>query len=151
MEQNGIPKKIVLGSDHAGFERKVEVLAHLKELGFEVQDVSEPVYNPKDDYPKYAAEVARRVANKSYDRGIALCGSGIGASIAANRFRGVRAALCITPEMARMSRLHNNSNVLVLGGRLVGKEETMKIVDTWLAGEFEGGRHATRVEQLDRL
>jgi ribose 5-phosphate isomerase B len=144
-------KKIILGSDHAGFERKEEVRAHLTGLGFEVKDVSEPVYEAKDDYPKYAAEVARQVANKSFERGIALCGSGIGASIAANRFRGVRAALCITPEMARMSRLHNNSNVLVLGGRLTGKEETMRIVDAWLAGEFEGGRHAARIALLDLL
>ena len=150
MEQNAA-KKIILGSDHAGFERKEEVLAHLKDLGFEVKDVSEPVYNAKDDYPKYAAEVARQVANRSFDRGIALCGSGIGASIAANRFRGIRAALCITPEMARLSRLHNNSNVLVLAGRLVDKTTTLQIVDTWLNGEFEGGRHAARAAQLDLL
>lgn len=150
MEQNAA-KRIVIGSDHAGFERKEEVLAHLKGLGFEVKDVSEPVYNAKDDYPKYAAEVARHVANKSFDRGIALCGSGIGASIAANRSRGVRAALCISPEMARLSRQHNNSNVLVLGGRLVDKATTMQIVDTWLNGEFEGGRHSARAAQLDLL
>jgi ribose 5-phosphate isomerase B len=150
MEQS-TAKKIILGSDHAGFERKEEVLAHLKGLGFDVHDVSEPSYNAKDDYPKYAAEVARQVANRAFDRGIAMCGSGIGASIAANRFRGVRAALCITPEMARLSRLHNNSNVLVLAGRLVGKEETMKIVDEWLNGQFEGGRHAGRAAQLDLL
>lgn len=148
MEKNK-GNKIVLGSDHAGYERKDEVKAHLVGLGFEVKDVSEPVYNASDDYPKYAAEVARQVANKSFERGIAMCGSGIGASIVANRFKGVRAALCVTPEMARLSRLHNNSNVLVLGGRLVDKATTMQIVDTWLNGEFEGGRHAERVTQID--
>lgn len=144
-------KKIILGSDHAGFERKEEVMVYLKDLGFEVTDVSAPVYDAKDDYPKFAAEVARQVAGKKFDRGIALCGSGIGASIAANRFRGIRAALCITPEMAQLSRRHNNSNVLVLGGRLTDKNTTMRIVDAWLAGEFEGGRHAERVDQIERM
>jgi len=144
-------KQIIIGSDHAGYERKDEVKAYLISLGFEVKDVSEPVYDGKDDYTKYAAEVARQVANKTFDRGIVLCGSGIGASIAANRFRGVRAALCLTPEMGRMSRLHNNSNVLVLAGRLTDKATTLQIVDAWLNGTFEGGRHETRVAQLDVL
>ena len=151
MDDQPKTKKIILGSDHAGFERKEEVRAYLTTLGFEVKDVSEPVYDAKDDYPKYAAEVARQVANKSYDRGIAMCGSGIGASIAANRFSGVRAALCLTPEMALLSRRHNDSNVLVLAGRLTGREEMVRIVDAWLAEGFEGGRHLRRVGQLDLL
>jgi len=143
------PNAIVIGSDHAGWEMKETVKKYLAGKGMEVTDLSEPVYDKADDYPKYAFKVARAVANGSFTRGIAVCGSGIGASIAANRVRGARAALCITEEMARLSKKHNNANVLVLGGRITPEETALRIVDAWLTTAFEGGRHETRINMLD--
>jgi ribose 5-phosphate isomerase B len=142
------PKKIIIGSDHAGFEMKEYVKSLLVKQGIAFDDVG---VNSTDrsDYPLYAAKVARAVSRGEYERGIALCGSGIGASITANRFRKVRAALCITEEMARLSRLHNNANVLVIGGRITSQEEVSKILDAWFTTDFEGGRHEIRVRMID--
>lgn len=141
---------IVIGSDHAGWELKEEVKEYLKGKGFAVNDISEPKLNPNDDYPTYAKKVAKLVAAGDFEKGIAVCGTGIGASIAANRIRGARAALCLTPEMARMSRRHNNANVLVLGGRITQPQEAFMIIDAWMSANFEGGRHLRRVELLDK-
>ena len=140
---------IVIGSDHAGWELKEEVKKYLAGKGINVRDVSEPKLNPNDDYPTYAKKVAKLVAAGGFEKGITVCGTGIGASIAANRIRGARAALCLTPEMARMSRRHNNANVLVMGGRITQPRDASMIVDAWLSTKFEGGRHQRRVDLLD--
>jgi ribose 5-phosphate isomerase B len=142
---------IVIGSDHAGWELKEAVKAHLQSKKIAVSDLSEPSLNPADDYPKYSFRVAKAVASGTFDRGIIICGTGIGASIAANRVKGVRAALCLTEEMAVLSRKHNNANVLVLGGRLTVSEKAFSIIEAWLSTAFEGGRHEGRVRQLDKM
>jgi len=142
---------IVIGSDHAGWELKEAVKEYLTSKGFAVEDVSEPKLNPEDDYPKSAFWVAKKVASGQFEKGIAVCGTGIGASIAANRVRGVRAALCLTPEMARMAKRHNHANVLVLGGRITQPREAFMIIDAWMSAKFEGGRHLRRVELLDSV
>ena len=140
---------IIIGSDHAGWELKEAVKEYLTSKGSAVEDVSEPKLNLEDDYPKYAFRVAKKVASGQFEKGIAVCGTGIGASMAANRIRGARAALCLTPEMARMAKRHNNANVLVLGGRITQPGEAFMIVDAWMSAKFEGGRHLRRVELLD--
>jgi ribose 5-phosphate isomerase B len=140
---------IVIGSDHAGWELKEEIKKYLIEMGYAVKDLSEPRLNPDDDYPVSAKKVATAVASGDFERGITVCGTGIGASIAANRINGSRAALCFTPEMARMSRRHNDANVLVLGGRITRPREAFMILDAWLSAKFEGGRHERRVRLLD--
>ena len=140
---------LVISSDHAGWELKEEIRNYLKGKGFDVKDVSEPRLNPNDDYPVSAKKVAKAVASGEFERGITICGTGIGASIAANRVKGSRAALCLTPEMGRMARRHNNANVLVLGGRITQPQEAFMIIDAWLSAKFEGGRHERRVKLLD--
>lgn len=146
---SGESKKIVLSSDHAGYEMKEKVKQYLSELGLSVEDVSSEQLDPQDDYPEYGFKLAQKVAQKKFDRGILLCGSGIGASIAANRFKGVRAALCTSAEHARLARLHNDSNVLVIGGRTTTIDTVKEMITTWLSQQFEGGRHQRRVDQLD--
>jgi ribose 5-phosphate isomerase B len=143
--------RIIIGSDHAGFLLKDFIKSELTKIGIASEDVSEPTLDPSDDYPRYAARVARTVSTGQHQRGIAVCGSGIGASIAANRFRHVRAALCVTPEMARMARKHNDSNVLVMGERITTREVALEILKMWLDTPFEGGRHQRRVTQLDEV
>jgi len=142
--------KIAIGADHGGYLLKNRVGEHLRELGHEVKDFGT---NSPDsvDYPNYAGQVARAVASGEYDRGVVCCGTGIGVSIAANKVVGVRAALCTDCYMARMSRAHNDSNVLALGGRVVGEGLALDIVDAWLRTEFEGGRHARRVAQIHEI
>ncbi len=142
------PEEIVIGSDHAGFEMKEFLKEELHKRGFALKDVGTETTKPTD-YPLYAGRVAHSVADGENDRGIAVCGAGIGASIAANRVRGVRAALCTSVEMAKLSRAHNNANVLVLGGRTTPKELATQILDAWLETPFEGGRHIPRIEMLD--
>lgn len=142
---------IVLGSDHAGWELKEAIKEQLTAKGITVEDVSEPGYNTEDDYPVFAARVAKLVAGGKFKAGITVCGTGIGASIAANRIRGARAALCFTPEMGRMAKRHNNANVLVLGGRITQPSEALMIIDAWMNAHFEGGRHQRRVDLLDTV
>jgi ribose 5-phosphate isomerase B len=142
------PERLIIGSDHAGFAMKEHVKSLLAQKGIGYDDMG--AYNEeRSDYPYFAAKVARAVSKGDYLRGILLCGSGIGASITANRFRKVRAALCITEEMSRLSRVHNNANVLVLGGRITSREEVGKILQTWLTTDFEGGRHEKRIQMID--
>lgn len=132
--------KIIIGNDHGGYQAKVEIVKHLRSRGFEVTDVgcdSEEIVR----YPHFVRKVAGAVARGEYDRGILLCSTGIGVSIAANKFKGIRAALCTSTYMAKMTRRHNNSNVLCLGGKVTGIFELIDIVDTWLENEYEGGRH----------
>lgn len=143
-------EKIVLAADHAGYELKEHVKGYLTENGFEVDDLSSAQIDPSDDYPEFGFRVAKAIASGEYSRGMLFCGSGIGISIAANRIPGARAALCTSAELARMAREHNNSNILVLGGRTTPVQTAEEIVDSWLEADFAAGRHNRRVEQLDK-
>jgi ribose 5-phosphate isomerase B len=139
--------RIAVGSDHRGFEVKQQLLELLPALGHEAIDEGT---NSQEsvDYPDYAARVSRLVVAGQVDRGILICGTGIGMSIAANRHRDIRAALCHEAYTARMSREHNNANVLCLGGRVLGPEIALDIVGTWVETEFAGGRHQRRLDKL---
>ncbi|MGE5626817.1 MAG: ribose 5-phosphate isomerase B [Solirubrobacterales bacterium] len=142
--------KIALGSDHAGFQLKNEIINHLKDKGIETFDFGT---HSKDsvDYPDYAEIVAREVANKNYDFGILICGTGIGISIAANKVKGIRAALCGDTFSAHSCREHNDANILALGERVVGAGLALDIVDTFLKSEFLGGRHLNRINKISNL
>lgn len=141
-------KKVGLGSDHGGFGLKSEISAFLESQGIEVVD-----YGTKDEssvnYPDYAAKVAKAIINGEIEYGIIFCGTGIGISIAANKFPGIRAALCHDGYTAKMSRMHNNANILAIGGRTTGIEIAKEIVQLWLNTDFEGGRHANRIGVMD--
>ena len=140
--------KIILGSDHAGYQMKEKVITHLRERGIEVEDAG--TYSEESvDYTDYGKAVAAKVSDASFDRGILICGTGLGMSMVANRFSGVRAALANDLFSAMMSRRHNDSNILVIGGRLIGDTLAMEIVDTWIEAPFEGGRHQRRVEKME--
>jgi ribose 5-phosphate isomerase B len=141
---------IALGCDHAGFGLKEEVRRYLDSRGFEVLDVGCPSGNSVD-YPVFGAEVARRIAKGEALRGIIICGSGVGMSMVANRFRGVRAALCNDLYTAQMSRRHNDANVLCLGARVVGPGLALEIIRTFMETPFEGGRHKRRVDMIDEM
>ena len=142
--------KISLGSDHAGFELKEDLRAYLAEQKVEVIDLG--VYNEEPvDYPDIGASGAQKVSRGEVDRGILICGSGIGMSIVANRFPGVRAALCHDLYTARISREHNDANLLILGGRMIGKGLAREILRVWLEAEFQGGRHQRRLEKIRAL
>jgi ribose 5-phosphate isomerase B len=142
--------KIAIGSDHRGFDLKRRVVALLQKLGHEVIDVG-PEARDSVDYPDFAFQVAVAVSEKRVDRGILLCGSGIGMCIAANKVRGVRAAPCHDSITAEMSRRHNNANVLCISADLLGEELVDRMVRIWLETEFEGGRHARRVDKIARF
>jgi ribose 5-phosphate isomerase B len=139
--------KIVLGSDHAGVQFKQLVLEHLASTGHETVDVGTKG-EESVDYPDFAFAAAEMVAAGEVDRGILICGSGIGMSIAANKVTGVRAALCLSPESADLTRRHNDSNVLALAGWQSQEVDVLVIVDNFLSAEFEGGRHARRVNKI---
>ncbi|MDQ3661831.1 MAG: ribose 5-phosphate isomerase B [Actinomycetota bacterium] len=139
--------RIAVGSDHAGFELKSRVIVHLEDLGHEVSDLG--THDTESvDYPYYCARVGRAVVAEDADLGMVLGGSGQGEQITANKIRGVRAALCHNEFTARLARAHNDANVLALGGRVLGVELALAVVDVFLATGFEGGRHARRVEQI---
>lgn len=139
---------IAIGSDHAGFSYKQEIIDHLRKLGHTVSDLgtdsSEPV-----SYVPYIRKVALGVAAALYDRGIVLGGSGNGEAITANRIKGIRCGLCWNRESARLTRLHNDANVLSLGERMMDLATALSIVDVFLTTEFEGGRHIERIQQID--
>jgi ribose 5-phosphate isomerase B len=140
--------KIIIGSDHAGYPMKEKVITHLRDRGIEVEDAG--THSEESvDYTDYGKAVARKVSDASFERGILICGTGLGMSMVANRFRGVRAALANDLFSAIMSRRHNDSNVLVMGGRLIGDTLAMQLVDTWIETPFEGGRHQRRVEKME--
>ena len=140
--------KIAIGSDHAGFEYKGKLLALLAYLGHEAADFG--TYSAEStDYPQWIRPVAEAVARGEFDRGIVLGGSGNGEAIVANRVPGARCTLCWDVASARYARLHNDSNVLSMGQRMVSWELARQIVDTWLTTEFEGGRHLRRIQQID--
>ena len=142
--------KIVVGSDHAAYELKEAIKEKLTKEGHEVIDVgcdsTESV-----DYPKYGHAVGRTVASGEAERGIAVCGSGIGISIACNKVPGIRAALCTSVEMAEMCRRHNNANVVCMGARMISQELAFDIIDTWMTTDFEGGKHLRRINEIEDL
>lgn len=139
--------KIVLASDHGGFELKEAIKKHLTKKGYSINDIG--VYDTNSvDYPDYGKRAALMVANKEAEKGIIVCGTGIGISIAANKVKGIRCALCTNEYMARMSRMHNNANMLALGGRVTGMGLAIDIVDAWISTDFEGGRHENRVNKI---
>ena len=139
--------KIAIGNDHTALEMKEPVKVHLEEKGYEVLDLGT---NSTDscDYPVYGEKVGRAVVDGEADLGIAICGTGVGISLAANKVKGVRACVCSEPYTAKLSRMHNDSNVLAFGARVVGVELAKMIVDEWLNASFEGGRHQRRVDML---
>ena len=139
--------KIALGSDHAGLPLKNDIIKHLEGKGIEIKDFG--TYTEEScDYPDYAQKVAEKVAAKEFDFGILVCGTGIGISIAANKVKGVRAALCSDTFSAHACREHNNANILALGQRVVGLGLALDIVDNFLNAKFEGGRHEKRVNKM---
>ena len=142
--------KIAMGSDHVALDLKAFIAAKLAEAGHEVTDVGAHS-TERTDYPLHGAAAARLVVDGSADRAVVICGSGVGISIAANKVRGVRCVLCSEPYSAVLSRQHNDTNVLPLGARVVGPDLAWMIVESWLAGEYEGGRHQRRIDQLAAL
>ncbi len=149
METDKTP--IIIGSDHAAFSLKEMLKAYVTEtFGINVTDAG--TYSEASvDYPDFGAKVAKAVSSQEFARGILLCGTGLGMSMTANRFSHVRAALCNDLFSARMSRQHNDSNILVLGGRVIGDVLAKEIIDVWLKTPFEGGRHQTRLEKFDNI
>ena len=142
--------KVIIGCDHAGFPLKNQVKNLLEDMGHTVEDAG--CYDEDSvDYPVYGKAVAAGVARGEFPKGILVCGSGLGMSMVANRFKGVRAALCNDLYSAVLSRQHNDANILVLGGRLIGSDLAGEIVATWLRTEFDGGRHESRLAQLDEI
>ncbi len=143
-------KKIAIGCDHGGFEMKNELVDYLMEMGYEVGDfgITEKV---SVDYPVIASKVANAVAAGDYPLGILVCGTGIGMSLAANKVKGIRAAACSEVYSAKFTRMHNNSNILCLGGRVIGPETAKIMVEAFLTTEFEGGRHQRRVDMIDAI
>lgn len=140
--------RIHIGSDHAGFEVKERLKAHLVDEGHDVTDVGADS-EESVDYPDYALQVARAVRDGHAEKGVLVCGSGLGMAIAANKVRGVRAVAVTEPELARMSRLHNDANVISVAGRYTPYQVITEIVDTFLGTEFEGGRHGRRIEKIE--
>lgn len=140
--------KIAMGSDHAGYPLKVLVKEKLEKEGHEILDLGTDSTDSVD-YPSYGKAVGEAVVSGDAERGIVICGSGIGISIAANKVKGVRCALCTSVEMAEMSRRHNNANVLAMGARMIEPELAFAMVDKWMETEFEGGKHLRRINMLD--
>ena len=142
--------KIAIGNDHVAVEMKREITEYLKSLGHEVVNYGTDS-SDRCDYPVYGEKVARAVAGGEAERGILICGTGVGISLAANRVRGIRAVVCSEPYSAALSRQHNNTNILAFGARVIGIELAKLIVKSWLDAEFEGGRHENRVRMLDEI
>lgn len=142
--------KLAIGCDHVGIELKPVIVEFLEELGHSVQDfgTNSPT---RVDYPDYAQAVSQAVAAKNCDLGILICGTGVGISIAANKVKGIRAVVCSEPYSAKLSREHNNTNILAFGSRVIGPELAKMITKEWLDAEFQGGRHQKRVDQISQL
>ena len=143
-------KKIALASDHGGFDLKESVIAHLLNTGWEVDDLG-PHTGDSVDYPDYGIKLAEAVAEKKVERGIVICGTGIGMSIVVNRYPGIRGTLCSDVLTAKLCREHNDSNILIMGGRVIGKGLAAEIVNTWLNTPFEGGRHQRRLDKINQI
>ena len=140
---------IAIGSDHAGYALKCEIIKHLEEKG--VQFIDCGCNGESVDYPDIAEKTCAKVVSGEADKGILICGTGVGISISANKIKGIRAALCGDWDSAKYTRLHNNANVLCMGGRVIGAGLAAEITDIFLETEFEGGRHARRVEKIMKL
>lgn len=141
---------IALGCDHGGFELKCKILKFLKDGGYDVKDFG--IYENKSvDYPDIANAVCESITGGECDRGILICGTGIGMSIAANKHKGIRAAVCGDIYSAKMTKIHNNANVIAMGGRVIGEDTAKEIVTAWLTSEYEGGRHDARLQKIAAL
>ena len=142
--------KIAVGSDHAGFNAKQQVIEYLKEKGFEVVDFG--TYSTEScDYPEFGYRVAKAVQTGECEKGVVICSTGIGISIAANKVKGIRCGLCTNAFMAQKTRLHNDSNVLAMGASVTPFEEMKQIIDVYFSTGFEGGRHARRVDKITAI
>lgn len=140
--------KIAIGADHGGFQAKEALISYLQSKGFDVKDLGTNS-EASVDYPDFAQKVCQEILNAQADLGVLICGTGIGISIAANRFKGIRAALLYSDDVARLAKLHNNANIAVFGGRTMSVQEMKQRLDIFLNTEFEGGRHIRRLEELD--
>ena len=145
-----MPRRIALAADHAGFDEKEKIKATLDDLGIEYADMG-TASTDSVDYPDYAKKVGDAVANGEFEQGLLVCGSGTGMAIAANKIKGVRAAVAWSPEIARLARQHNDANVLALPARFMSDDEAEKVLKAWFESDFEGGRHARRVEKIGEL
>ncbi|MBU2992129.1 ribose 5-phosphate isomerase B [Octadecabacter sp. 1_MG-2023] len=141
-------KRIVLSSDHAAIDLRQAIAKHIADQGYEVEDIG-PTTTESTHYPLHGAAAAERVASGDCDLGIIVCGTGQGIMMAANKVKGIRCGVCLDTFSARMTREHNNANMLSLGARVVGEGLALDIVDAFLGAEFEGGRHATRVDMIE--
>jgi ribose 5-phosphate isomerase B len=142
--------KLAVASDHAGFGLKEEIKDLLEKEGHDVEDFG--CYNEEScDYPDFSRKLCDAVLRSVCERGVLVCGSGLGMSYAANRNKGIRAALCVNTEMAKMSRAHNDSNVLVLGARIIESDDARDILHAWIQTPFDGGRHLRRIRKMDGL
>jgi len=141
---------IAIASDHGGFSLKVDIVSFLKELGYEVNDMG-PKNQNSVDYPDYGIRIAQAVTTNSNSRGIVICGTGIGMSIIVNRFPGIRGTLCSDLYTAKLCREHNDSNILIMGGRVVGHGLAREIVKVWLSTPFDGGRHQKRLDKINQF
>ena len=142
--------KIAIANDHSAVELKNIIKEHLESKGYEVLNLGTDS-TESCDYPEYGAKVARAVVSGEVEKGILICGTGLGISLAANKVKGIRAAVCSEPFTAKMARVHNNCNILAFGARVVGAELAKMIVETWLDAEFEGGRHQRRVDLITAI
>lgn len=142
--------KIAIGSDHVGLELKPAIIEYLEELGHSVKDYG-PTSSERTDYPIFSEKVSKAVVSGDYDLGILICGTGIGISITANKIRGIRAVACSEPYSAKLSREHNNTNILAFGSRVVGPELAKMIVKEWLEAKYEGGRHQKRIDMISEI
>ena len=143
-------KKIAIASDHGGFELKESIITFLLKKGWEVDNLGAPSTDSVD-YPDYGIKIAEAIIGKKFVRGILICGTGIGMSIVVNRFPGIRGALCSDVYTARMCREHNDSNILIMGGRVIEVGLAIEILETWLKTEFEGGRHQRRLDKIKNI
>lgn len=142
--------KIVIGCDHAAYELKLKIIEHLKDQGIEVEDVGTNS-TASCDYPDFADALCKKIMSGEYERGILICGTGIGMSMAANKHKGIRAACCSDTFSARLTREHNDANVLCFGARVVGEGLAYDLVDLFVSTDYEGGKHARRVAMVDAL
>mgnify|MGYP002852278330 CR=1 FL=1 len=143
-------KRLAIGNDHVAVEMKKEIKAYLEEKGYEVINVGTDS-NESFNYPVSGYKVARMVADREVDGGILICGTGVGISLAANKVKGIRACVCSDPYTAKLSKEHNNTNIIAFGARVIGIETAKMIVDEWLQAEFQGGRHQTRVDMITEI
>ena len=143
-------KKIAIASDHGGFDLKKNVISSLQNKGLEIEDFG-PSNTDSVDYPDYGIKIAHAILEQRVERGIVICGTGVGMSIVVNRFPGIRGTLCSDVYTAKMCREHNDSNILIMGGRVIGKDLALEIVEIWLKTEFEGGRHQRRLDKINNI